>query len=261
VPFLPIDVNRSGVHYRVEWARRDGKPVKAVRPPMCAIKGVSADSARDIMLERLRHGPFASIDDLHARVALDRDVFEVLVRGGACDALGDRRELLFRVGVLAGSTPAGAAPLLAAPVPTPGLEPLPIEGRLVWDMHTARFSTLELHPIDLVRDQLRELDAVPLGRVARLGRGANVRTAGLVVSRQKPPTAKGFAFYVIEDGPVRAQLIISPDLWTTHRTLVRDAVIMVADAEVVDTGYQLTLKATALGMVEGTVEVRGYEFG
>jgi hypothetical protein len=36
---------------------------------------------------------------------------------------------------------------------------------------------------------------------------------------------------------------------------------MVADAEVVDTGYQLTLKATALGMVEGVVGVRGYEFG
>jgi error-prone DNA polymerase len=261
VPFLPIDVNRSGVHYRVEWARRHGTPVKTVRPPMCAIKGVSEAIAREIMLERLRGGAFASVDDLHARVALDRDVLEVLVRGGALDALGDRRELLYRVGVLAGSAPAGAAPLLAAPVPTPGLEPLPVEGRLVWDMHTARFSTLELHPIDLVRDQLRELDAVSLHQVARLGRGAHVRTAGLVVSRQKPPTAKGFAFYVIEDGPVRAQLIISPDLWTTHRTLVRDAVIMVADAEVVDTGYQLTLKATALGMVEGVVGVRGYEFG
>jgi error-prone DNA polymerase len=261
VPFLPIDVNRSGVHYRVEWARRHGTPVKTVRPPMCAIKGVSETIAREIMLERLRGGAFASVDDLHARVALDRDVLEVLVRGGALDALGDRRELLYRVGVLAGSAPAGAAPLLAAPVPTPGLEPLPVEGRLVWDMHTARFSTLELHPIDLVRDQLRELDAVSLGQVARLGRGARVRTAGMVVSRQKPPTAKGFAFYVIEDGPVRAQLIISPDLWTTHRTLVRDAVIMVADAEVVDTGYQLTLKATALGMVEGIAGVKGYEFG
>jgi error-prone DNA polymerase len=261
VPFLPIDVNRSGVHYRVAWARRDGKPVKAVRPPLCAIKGVSEATAREIMLDRLRAGAFASVDDLHARVPLARDVTEALARGGALDALGDRREALFRIGVLAGSAPAGTAPLLASPVPTPGLEPLPIEGRLVWDMHTARFSTLELHPIDLVRDQLRELGAMSLHQVARRGRGATVRTAGLVVSRQKPPTAKGFAFYVLEDGPIRAQLIISPDLWTAHRTLVRDAMIIVADAEVVDTGYQLTLKATTLGMVEGVVGVRGYEFG
>ena len=81
------------------------------------------------------------------------------------------------------------------------------------------------------------------------------------MSRQRPPTAKGFAFYVIEDGPIRSQLIISPDLWNTHRTLVRDAVILVADAVVVDTGYQLTLKAETLAMVEGPVGVRGYEFG
>ena len=261
VPFLPLDVNRSGAHFRVERARRSGKPVKAVRPPLCAVKGVSSDAAREVLLERLRAGPFASIDDLYARVALDRNVLEVLVRAGALDALGERRDLLYRVGVLTGSAPAGQQPLLATPVPAPDLEPLGEAGRLVWDMHTTRFSTLELHPIDLVRDQLRELAAISLQEVARRPRGARVRSAGLVVSRQRPPTAKGFAFYVIEDGPVRAQLIISPDLWTTHRTLVRDALVLVADAEVVDTGYQLTLKAETLAMVTGPIGVRGYEFG
>jgi error-prone DNA polymerase len=97
--------------------------------------------------------------------------------------------------------------------------------------------------------------------VARRPRGTRVRSAGLVVSRQRPPTAKGFAFYVIEDGPVRAQLIISPDLWSAHRTLVRDAAILVADATIVDTGYQLTLKADTLAMAQGPFAVSGYEFG
>jgi error-prone DNA polymerase len=261
VPFLPLDVSRSGVHYRVERALRAGRPVKAVRPPLCAVKGVSSDAARAVMLERLRAGPFASIDDLYARVVLDRDVLETLVRAGALDAVGNRRDLLYRVGVLTGAAPAGAQPLLGAPVPTPDLEPLGVAGRLVWDMHTTRFSTLELHPIDLVRDQLRELAAISLHAVARRPRGTRVRSAGLVVSRQRPPTAKGFAFYVIEDGPVRAQLIISPDLWRAHRTLVRDAAILLADATIVDTGYQLTLKAETLAMLEGPVAVSGYEFG
>ncbi len=261
VPFLPLDVNRSGAHFRVERAQRAGKPVKAVRPPLCAVKGVSSEAAREVMLERLRAGPFTSIDELYARLTLDRDVLEVLVRAGALDVLGERRELLYRVGVLSGSAPAGEQPLLAAPVPTPDLQPLGEAGHLVWDMHTTRFSTLDLHPLDLVRDQLRELAAISLQEVARRPRGSRVRSAGLVVSRQRPPTAKGFAFYVIEDGPIRAQLIISPDLWASHRTLVRDAMVLVADAEVVDTGYQLTLKAETLAMVEGPIGVRGYEFG
>lgn len=87
-----------------------------------------------------------------------------------------------------------------------------------------------------------------------------MRTAGLVVSRQKPPTAKGFAFYVLEDGPVRAQLIIPPDLWESHRVMVRDAAILVADAVVEDTGYQVTLKASTLASLPSPISVRGYHF-
>lgn len=40
----------------------------------------------------------------------------------------------------------------------------------------------------------------------------HVTTAGVVVAKQKPPTAQGFASYVVEDGPLRAQVVISPAL-------------------------------------------------
>jgi error-prone DNA polymerase len=68
----------------------------------------------------------------------------------------------------------------------------------------------------------------------------------LVVSRQRPPTAGGFAFFVLEDGPNRAQLIISPQLWEAKRTLLRDARILVADVVVEATGYQSSLRAESL---------------
>jgi error-prone DNA polymerase len=261
VPFLPLDVNRSGVHFRVERASRAGRPVKAVRPPLPAVTGVSTDTARELVLERLRRGPYASIDDLYGRVALARPVLEVLVQAGAFDALHERREALYRVGVLAGSQPAGTTPLFTVPEPTPELAPLTTEEQLVWDMRTSRFSTLELHPLDLARDQLAELGAVSLGETRRRARAQRVRTAGLVVSRQRPPTAKGFAFFVIEDGSTRAQLIISPDLWDAHRALLRDASILVADAIIVDTGYQLTLRAETLAGLSGPIAVQGYSYG
>src|SRR5690606_25843398 len=92
-------------------------------------------------------------------------------------------------------------------------------------------------------------------------RKTRVRTAGLVVGKQRPGTAKGYAFYVLEDGPVRAQLIISPDLRDAERQLLRDATILVADAIVEDTGHQLTLKAVTLADLPSPIRIRGYHFG
>lgn len=259
VPFLPFDVNRSGVHYRAERCA-DGR--LAVRPALTAIKHVSTQLARDLVVERLRHGPYRDVPDAQQRLSVPRDGWEALVRAGAFDALGDRRPALFHVGVTSHAPPTpDATPLLTRSTTPPDLPALDLPERFVWDHHTARFSTLELHALDLVRDQLHELAAITLWQVRRLRRKDRCRTAGLIVSRQRPGTAKGFAFFVIEDGATRAQVIISPDLWDAHRVLLRDTSILVVDGVVEDTGYQLTLKAERLAGLEGPVRVRGYHYG
>src|SRR5690606_35606997 len=134
VPFLPFDINRSGVHYRVERVPRDSLPtttndepqgqvrgpakppvgsgtgrpggtddclVKAIRPPLAAINGASQDVAKQVLLERLRHGPYRDIDDAFQRLALSRDTFEALIRAGTFDAVQERRQALFRLGAMA----------------------------------------------------------------------------------------------------------------------------------------------------------------
>lgn len=257
VPFLPLDVNASGVHYRCERLI-DGR--KAVRPPLCAVTGVSEDAAREVLLHRLRYGPFRDLDDAYQRLELDRETLEALTRAGAFDALQARREALFHAGALSHAQPAGRQALLPAVPELPALPALSTAECFVWDYQTTRFSTLEMHPLDLVRDQLRELRAVPLGQARRLPRKAHVRSAGLVVGRQRPGTAKGFAFFVLEDGPDRAQLIIPPDLWERQRQLLRDASILIADATVEDAGRQLMLKAHALYPLPTPIRIQGYHY-
>lgn len=261
VPLLPFDVNASGVHYRCERVRREGSdPVKAVRPPLSAVTGVSEDAAREVLLERLSGGPFRNVTDFHERLRSGREQVEDLVRAGAFDALQPRREALYLAGALANVQPGGGPSLFTLAPSAPELTPLTLQERYVWDHQTTRFSTLEIHAIDLVRDQLLELRCVPLRRLRHAPRKSEVRTAGLVVGKQRPPTAKGFAFYVLEDGPVRAQLIIPPDLWDAQRVLLRDASILVTDAILEDTGYQLTLRACRLAELPAPVRVRGYHF-
>ncbi len=258
VPFLPIDLNRSGVHYRVERA----PPHRwAIRPPLAAVKAVSGDLARAILCERLAHGPFDTVNAAVRRVPAPVAAWEALARAGAFDALAPRREALYLVRSLAPLGTDGAQPPLLEPVPdVPTLDPLTVQQQYVWDHAVARFSSLELHALDLVRDQLQELGAVPLWRLRRVPRKSRHRAAGLVVGRQRPPTAKGFAFFVLEDGPTRGQLIIPPDMWAQHRVLLRDASILVADVVVEDTGYQLSLRAVSVFALPAPVAATGYAY-
>jgi len=84
---------------------------------------------------------------------------------------------------------------------------------------------------------------VPLGS---LHHGQRAWTAGLVVARQRPPTAAGFAFYVLEDGFHRVQAIISPDLWEAHRPLLRDAAVLIVRGSAQVNGWSVTLRVERL---------------
>ena len=243
VPFLPVDIAHSGLHYRVE---RDAEHRLAIRPPLTAITGVSSDFARTVVTERLSNGPFTSVQNALARVAGTTVTWEALARAGVFDTLTTRRDALYIVRAAPPQTSKHAQPLFEPSVDTPSFTPLDISNRYLWDHATLRLSPLDLHALDLIRQQLREIGAITLWQVRQLKPPCRVRTAGLVVSRQRPPTAGGFAFFVLEDGPNRAQLIISPQLWEAKRTLLRDARIIVADVVVEATGYQSSLRAESL---------------
>jgi len=219
VPFLPVDVNRSWLFYRVE--RKGTK--KAIRIPFTAVKGVSEEMARQILLARLE-GPFAGVEDLRARAGVPADALFALARAGAFDGLMSRREAVYRAGV---AVRAGDSPLLS---PAPKPPPLPAPGlreRFFQELETQGLSAIPLHPLDFVRGVLEELGATP---IASLKPGP-VRTAGLVVARQKPPTAKGYAFFVLEDGPFRVQAVIPPALWESRYRVLRDGRVLVVEGE------------------------------
>ena len=256
VGFLPLSVNASGVHYRCEWAAGE----KLIRPPLSEIKGVGAEAARAIVIERLCRGRFASVEAFHSRLALPAEAAPALARAGAFDSLLPRREALYRLAALGQAAPAGANTLLDGSPPTPPLAPLSRREELIWDYRSYGFSTQAVHPLDLIRDRLRELAALPLAQVRRRGRKSLVRTAGLVVGRQKPATAKGFAFFVIEDGPVRAQLILSPQLWEENRVLLRDASVLVVEGTVEETASQLAIKPELVLGLPSPVSTRGYHY-
>ncbi len=91
----------------------------------------------------------------------------------------------------------------------PDLELLNILETLVWD-HRSIQTTTGAQPMALVRSSLTRSGVQP---IRSLHRDPRVAVAGLVIARQRPPTAKGITFITLEDESGRVQCIVHPGVW------------------------------------------------
>ncbi|GGN46677.1 DNA polymerase III subunit alpha [Deinococcus daejeonensis] len=232
-------VNRSGVSYRAE-------SVHTVRVPLTAVEGVSTDTARRIVQERLTGGKFQGVEDFYDRVQIKRDALDVLVKAGAFDAIDrqkNRREAYFVLQTVAHARPPGTRALLAPEAALPDVPELPIDLQAALDTGLTGTTPTGRHPLDAHRARLRDLGCETL---AHLRHGSSCWAAGVIVAKQRPPTAKGFAFYVLEDRSGRVQAIISPDLWEAHRALLRDARALIVRGQVTRQGRAVTVRVEGL---------------
>jgi error-prone DNA polymerase len=243
IGFARLDINVSSFHYFVERTHYG----KRLRPPLSVVKGVSQEVAKAIVLERLQRGPYTSLRNLFERVRLDRDVLEALDRAGAFERLVDRREGLYQAGVLTHTAQPNQPSLFEEAIAAPPFPELSAMEKLRWDFSLKGYSHHAVHPVDLYRNQLLELGATPMAQLSKVT--GHVRTAGLVVARQKPPTARGFAFWLIEDNQERAQVVIPPALWEAKREVLRDGRLILAEGLLEREGRAWTLRA------EGVVQV------
>jgi error-prone DNA polymerase len=84
----------------------------------------------------------------------------------------------------------------------------------------------------LVAHARRELDAqgvVPAAALSGLPHGCVVKTAGAVIVRQRPGTAKGFVFLSLEDESGTCQAIVRPDLFRDNRALIVGSAALIVE--------------------------------
>jgi error-prone DNA polymerase len=166
---------------------------------------------------------------------LRREGLEALISSGACAEFGDEvRPLLWEAGLAprSASVPgsAGEARQLALPidptVETPDL-PEPSEWeRMLTDYRTTSL-TVGIHPMELLRPHLdgpvlssRDLSLTP--------DRAQVAVAGMAVARQRPATANGVVFMLLEDEFGQMNLIVPPQVYDQHRAIVRGEPLILA---------------------------------
>jgi error-prone DNA polymerase len=139
-----------------------------------------------------------------------------------------RRTALWELGVAAPGVEVGEGTQLSLPLElpaAPALEPL-----AAWDAMVADYATTGLtlgpHPLALLRPSLH--GCATTVDLERLPHEAKVTVGGLVVARQRPGTAKGIVFLLLEDEFGTINLIVPPDVYERHRLLVRSEPLLLA---------------------------------
>jgi error-prone DNA polymerase len=138
-----------------------------------------------------------------------------LAATGALAGLGGHRHrTAWQVAGLEGSLPILPEVRIAEGIP---LLRAPREGEDIVADYAHTGLTLRRHPIAVLRDQLSARGFVDSARLRSLTNGSNVRTAGLVITRQRPGSAEGVTFVTLEDEHGSINLIVWRDVAERQR--------------------------------------------
>ena len=206
----------------------------AVRVGLGYVKGLGEEPATALVAERDLGGPFRSVSDLAQRAPLDRPALEALVASGACDGFGwPRRQLLWRLGLAPRSVSAGRGGderQLALPL-EPWTEIPELPEQTPWERMLADYRLTSLsvgvHPLELLRPHLPP-QVLSSRELEHAEHGETIAIAGMTVARQRPATAKGIVFMLIEDEFGQVNLIVPPPVYERCRAIVRGEPLIVA---------------------------------
>jgi error-prone DNA polymerase len=235
IEVLAPDVNESAAECEMEGG--------SVRIGLGYVRGVNGEEVSELAAIREAGGRFRSLADLASRASSSAASLEMLAWSGACDSLvpgsvpgapsgSARRIALWQLGV---ATPGRRVPggvQLALPLDLPA--PPELRALTAWESMLADYGTTGLtadaHPIALLRDRLPQ-GVVTSRELGTLRHGTRVAVGGLVVARQRPGTANGIVFVLLEDEFGTINLIVPAPIYERHRLIVRTEPLMLAEGK------------------------------
>ena len=217
-----VDVNYSDWDCTLEPAE-DG--AFALRLGFRMIDGMRQEDADRLMAAR--QAGYVDPDSLRRRAGLGRGAMERLAAADSFRSMQlDRRAALWSV--RGGARDKGLPLFDAAEVSgfgeegRTGLPDMPLSEHVLQDYQTTGLS-LKSHPMRFLRERYARLGLVTTRDANVRGNGRWVKTAGVVLVRQRPGTASGVVFVTIEDETGVANLVVWPRVFERFRPVVMGA--------------------------------------
>ncbi|MET0216233.1 MAG: OB-fold nucleic acid binding domain-containing protein, partial [Vicinamibacterales bacterium] len=219
-------------------------------------------------------GRFASIEDLVRRAGLRRDELMTLADIGALNAFtNERRSALWQVeravrpsgelfeegdaadrGSGIGDREEGIGDRERSPLPA-----MNDDERLQAD-YAGTSLTIGPHPMALRRPEMAVRGVLRASDLPQARDGRRVRVAGMVITRQRPGTAKGFVFLTLEDETGVANVIVRPDLFDRTRLVVVRQPFLLVEGILQHQDGVLSVRAERLQGIDVGASVDAHDF-
>ena len=120
--------------------------------------------------------------------------------------------------------------------------------------------TIGPHPMALRREELALRGVLRAIDLPNARNGRRVRVAGMVITRQRPGTAKGFVFLTLEDETGISNVIIRPDLFDRERMAVIRHPFLVVEGMLQHQDGVLSIRAERVEGFAGGASVDAHDF-
>ncbi len=214
---------------RTHEACGGGSGQPAVRLGLRMIATFPEAAAQRLMRARGER-PFADIDDLARRAALDARELQTLARADALRPLAGhrRRQLWAAAGQERPRALLAEAPVRETEAEQPAL-PLAPEGEAIVLDYASTGLSLRRHPLALLRERLARRGWRSAAELAQLHDGRSAWACGLVTVRQQPATAHDTVFVTLEDETGNVNVIVWKHVREAHRrALLQSRLLAVA---------------------------------
>ena len=225
VEVRPLDVRMSGWDCTLEECR-NGAP--ALRLGLRLVKGLSHEAGTRL-IEARACAVFNNVQELARRACLDRRELGCLAAAGALESIaGHRHRASWNVAGVEVPLPLMPQPQIAEGIP---MLRAPREGEDIVADYAHAGLTLRRHPLALLRRRLEARGLLSAARLRDMPDGASVRTAGLVITRQRPGSAQGVTFVTLEDETGYVNLIVWRDVAERQRQALVGSRLMAVAGE------------------------------
>jgi error-prone DNA polymerase len=120
--------------------------------------------------------------------------------------------------------------------------------------------TIGPHPMALRRGDLSLRGVMRASDLPGARNGRRVRVAGMVITRQRPGTAKGFVFLTLEDETGISNIIIRPDLFDRERLVVVRQPFLIVDGVLQQQDGVLSVRAERVEGIDGGASIDAHDF-
>jgi error-prone DNA polymerase len=173
---------------------------------------------------------FADLVEFARRTGLERDALENLAAAGAfAPWYPTRREAMWALRGLDEREARGelGRAMEIDDEPQPALPALTAVEQTTLDIHATGVS--DVQPIAHLRPFLDAQNVLAASRLPAMPKNLVCKIGGLVITRQRPGTAKGFVFLTIEDETGLVNVIVRPDVYERNRRTIRGSQCLIVE--------------------------------